>query len=175
MKIELPKNWDALASAAGYRPLAEFRLSSGLKPLDSPQQYRNYRGKGERRATDARNGRNDSRQQYRRRQNDEGERRSSGGMRPEFGEETRRLAAVCRRDPSAENRAALKKQIGIDYDRFLKEQRAKIKKGRDRKSQEMLRRLDAMKRDRDKRIEEIMKRMLDPQGGRGNRDRISRD
>jgi len=201
VKIELPKNWDALASAAGYRPLAEFRLSSGLKPLDRPQQYRNYRGKGERRATDARNGRNDSRQQYRRRQNDEGERRatgarngrndsrqqyrrrqndegerrSSGGMRPEFGEETRRLAAVCRRDPSAENRAALKKQIGIDYDRFLKEQRAKIKKGRDRKSQEMLRRLDAMKRDRDKRIEEIMKRMLDPQGGRWNRDRRSRD
>ena len=82
---------------------------------------------------------------------------------------------MCRRDPSEANRAALKKQIGIDYDRFLEEQRAKLKKGtRDRRSQEA-RRLDAMKRDRDKRIEAIMKRMLDPQGGQGNRDKRGRN
>jgi len=197
VKIELPKNWDALMAAAGYRPLAEFRLSSDLKPLDKPQQYRNYR-------RDRRNSeggeRRDSRQQYLRRQggqNDRGssgdgerrdsrqqyrraerggqnDRRNSGEMRPEFSEETRRLAAVCRRDPSKENRAALKKQIGIDYDRFLKEQRAKLKKGRGGKNQES-RRLDAMKRDRDKYIERIMDRMLDPQGGQGNRDRRTRD
>lgn len=55
VKIELPRNWDKLMAAAGYRPLAEFRLTSDLKPLDKPQQYRSYRGGG----TD--------RQQYRRR------------------------------------------------------------------------------------------------------------
>ena len=173
VKIELPKNWDALMAAAGYKPLSEFKLTSDLKPLDKPQQYRNYRR--DRRTPEAGDGQNGDRQQYRRRQNDgAADRRSSGGMRPEFSEETRRLAAVCRRDPSEENRAALKKQIGVDYDRFLKEQRAKLKKGRDRRSQES-RRLEAMSRDRDKYIERIMERMLDPQGGRGNRDRRTRD
>ena len=58
----------------------------------------------------------------------------------------------------------------------MEEQRAKLKKGtRDRRSQEARRRLDAMKRDRDKRIEAIMKRMLDPQGGQGNRDKRGRN
>ena len=107
---------------------------------------------------------------------DKRDRRPPDGLRPQISEETRKLAAACRRDPSEENRDALRKQIGIDYDRFLEEQRAKLKKGkRDRKSQEMSRRLDAMKRDRDKYIERIMERMLDPQGGRGSRDRRSRD
>ena len=174
VKIELPKNWDKLMAAAGYKPLAEFRLTSDLKPLDKPQQYHSYRR--DRRAAEARSGRDGDRQQYRRRRNDGTDRRASGGMRPEFGEETRRLVAVCRRDPSEENRAALKRQIGVDYDRFLKEQRAKLKKGRrDRRSQEMGRRLDAMKRDRDKYIERIMERMLDPQTRPGNRDRRPRD
>ena len=194
VKIELPKNWDALMAKAGYKPLAEFRLSSDLKPLDKPQQHRDYRGKGDRRAPEAGGGQGGSRQQYRRRKNsgdasragrkNGNDRRSQNdrrdgngkgnGMRPEFSEETRRLAAVCRRDPSKENRAALKKQIGVDYDRFLKEQRDKLKKGRGGRSQES-RRLDAMKRDRDKYIERIMERMLDPEGGRGNRDRRTRD
>ena len=202
VKIELPKNWDALTAAAGYRPLAEFRLSSDLKPLDKPQQYRNYRR--DRRSSEARDGRGDSRRQYRRRQNeggdrqqyrrrrnddegdrqqyrrrrndDESDRRNSGGDRPQFSEETRRLVGVCRRDPSKENRAALKKRIGVDYDRFLEEQRAKLTKGkRDRRSRELARRLDAMKRDRDKRIEAIMDRMLDSQAHPGKRDRRPRD
>ena len=95
--------------------------------------------------------------------------------RPQFSEETRRLAAVCRREPTEENRAALKKQIGIDLDRFLEEQRAKFRKGNSARKGQGARRPDAMKRDRDKRIEAIMKRMLDPQNGRGNRDRRDRD
>jgi hypothetical protein len=183
IKIELPKNWDALMAAAGYRPLTEFYLNSDLKPLDKPQQYRNYRR--DRRNSGGREEQGDSRQQYRRRQGNgnggrrerggQSDRRNSGDMRPEFSEETRQLAAACRRDPSEENRAALKRQIGIDYDRFLKEQRAKLKKGRDHRSQDAVRRLDAMKRDRDKYIERIMDRMLDPQGGRKNRDRRGRD
>ena len=184
VRIELPEKWDELMAAAGYKPLAEYRLTSGLKPLDRPQQYRNYRR--DRRTAEARDGQSDFRQQSRQRRDggdgspsdrrDKRDRRPPDGMRPQFSEETRRLVGVCRRDPSEANRAALKKQIGIDYDRFLEEQRAKLKKGkRDRKSQEAARRLEAMKRDRDKRIEAIMKRMLDPQGGRENRDRRGRD
>ena len=187
VKIELPRKWDELMAAAGYKPLAEFRLTSDLKPLEKPQQYRNYRGGGDRRNAEGREEQGNSRQQYRRRQNDGGDqqyrrrqndggdRGGSGGARPEFSEETRKLAAACRRDPSKENRAALKKQIGVDYDRFLKEQRDKLKKGHGGRKSQDSRRLDAMKRDRDKRIEAIMKRMLDPQGGRGNRDRSPRN
>ena len=95
---------------------------------------------------------------------DKRDRRPPDGMRPKISEETRKLAAACRNDPSEENRAALKKQIGADYDRFLEEQRAKIKDGKhDRKSQDARRRLDMVTRDRDKRIEQIMNRLLNPQ------------
>ena len=101
---------------------------------------------------------------------DKRDHRPPDGLRPQISEETRKLAAACRRDPSEENRAALKRQIGIDYDRFLEDMRAKIKGGKhDRKSQEARRRLEALTRDRDKRIEEIMRRMLDPQDRPGDR------
>jgi hypothetical protein len=180
VRIELPRNWDKLMAAAGYRPLAEFYLKSDLKPLDKPQQYRDYRG-----GHDGGERQGGSRQEYRRRQNagngerqgrrDDGERRTNG-ERPQFSEETRRLAGVCRRDPSEANRAALKKQIGVDYDRFLEEQRAKLKKGkRDRDGQDAARRLEAMSRDRDKYIDRIMRRMLDPQARPGNGGRRGRD
>lgn len=93
-------------------------------------------------------------------------------MRPQLSEEARKLAAAYRSDPSHANRSALKRQIGIEYDRFLKEQRAKLKGGKN--SQAARRRLDALKRDRDKHIEKIMERLLNPQarpGGRPNRKR----
>ena len=43
VKIELPKNWDRLMEAAGYPPLKEFYLESGLSPSARPQQFRHYR------------------------------------------------------------------------------------------------------------------------------------
>ena len=43
VKIELPANWDELMTAAGYRPLKEFYLQSGLTPAAQPQQFRQYR------------------------------------------------------------------------------------------------------------------------------------
>ena len=43
IKIELPKNWDALMAAAGYQPLERFRLKSALAPASKPQLFRNYR------------------------------------------------------------------------------------------------------------------------------------
>ena len=101
---------------------------------------------------------------------DKRDRRPPDAPRPQISEETRKLAAACRRDPNEENRAALKRQIGVDYDRFLEDMRAKIKGGKhDRKSQEARRRLEALTRDRDKRIEEIMRRMLNPQDRPGDR------
>ena len=59
IRIELPANWDELMKAAGYKPLAEFRLTSDLKPSKKPQatrdegtsryrkQYRRRQGGGE--------------------------------------------------------------------------------------------------------------------------------
>lgn len=94
---------------------------------------------------------------------DKRDRRPPSVHRPHLSEETRKLAAVCRRDPSEENRSALRKKIEVDYDRFLEEQRAKIKDGKhDRKHQEARRRLNAMVRDRKKRVDEIMRRLLNP-------------
>lgn len=101
---------------------------------------------------------------------DKRDRRPPDVPRPQISEEVRKLAAICRRDPSEENRAALKRQIGVDYDRFLEDMRARIKGGKhDRKSQEMRRRLESLSRDRDKRIEEIMRRLLNPQDRPGDR------
>ena len=93
------------------------------------------------------------------------DRRIPDGMRPKISEETRKLAMTCRTNPSEENRAALKKQIGIDYDRYLEDLRAKIKDGKHdhRKSQEARRRLEALTRDREKHIAQIMLKILDPQ------------
>ncbi|MBP5233138.1 MAG: hypothetical protein J6333_06990, partial [Planctomycetes bacterium] len=36
VKIALPKNWDALMAAKGYKPLAEFRLTTALTPDAAP-------------------------------------------------------------------------------------------------------------------------------------------
>lgn len=43
VKIELPKNWDALMKEAGYQPLSSFYLQSDLSPASRPQQNRNER------------------------------------------------------------------------------------------------------------------------------------
>ena len=85
VKIELPANWDELMKAAGYKPLAEFRLTSDLKPSKpresgqdrgtlNRQQYRRQQN-GDRRNGSynqqnrgGQNGQSGSRQQYRRRQ-----------------------------------------------------------------------------------------------------------
>ena len=84
VKIELPANWDELMKAAGYKPLAEFRLTSDLKPSPpresrydraalNREQYRRQQGGGDRQ-----NGQSRSRQQYRRRQNSSYDRQGRG-------------------------------------------------------------------------------------------------
>ena len=45
VKIELPKNWDALTAAVGYQPLKSFYLQSHLAPAKELKQVQNYRRK----------------------------------------------------------------------------------------------------------------------------------
>jgi len=91
-----------------------------------------------------------------------------GGARIQYSDETRRLAATCRSDRSQANVNALKKQVGIDYDRYVSEQLAKLKNEKnDKKTNDKRRRIEALKRNRTRRIEQIVKRMLDPQGPDG--------
>lgn len=44
IKIELPKAWDSLMAERGYKPLADFRLTTDLKP-DTPQTTRQNRSR----------------------------------------------------------------------------------------------------------------------------------
>ena len=45
--------------------------------------------------------------------------------RPQLNEETKRLIALCRRDPTAENLAALRRQIAANYDAVVARKKAK--------------------------------------------------
>lgn len=47
--------------------------------------------------------------------------------RPQLNEETKRLIASYRRDPSEANRSALRKQVGINYDKVLDRKRRSLK------------------------------------------------
>ena len=46
--------------------------------------------------------------------------------RPQLNEETKRLIASYRRNPSEANRSALRKQVGINYDKVLDRKKAKL-------------------------------------------------
>lgn len=77
-----------------------------------------------------------------------------------LSEETRRLAAQCRRDPSDANREALKRQVRRDYDRYVAELRNKHKSNKNRRDQH--RRTEMLINERDRRVEEIVNRLLTP-------------
>ena len=99
--------------------------------------------------------------------------------RPQLNEETRRLIAACRRDPSEANRAALKKQIERNYDAVVARKKAKLEElkrtARDRsKVDEMQEIVDEMLRDRDLRVENSLRRFTDQRLRPGMRNR-SRD
>ena len=84
--------------------------------------------------------------------------------------ESRRLAEVCRRDPSEENRAALRRQLERDFDRFIADQRAKLKPGK--KHHDQRHRLESLTRERERVINAEMHRLLD---GRDKKPRPPRD
>ena len=79
--------------------------------------------------------------------------------RIQWSRESRRLAEVCRRDPSSENRAALRRQLERDFDRFVDNHRAKLKPGK--LSHEQRRRLDDLVRERDRTVNAEMRRLLE--------------
>ena len=99
--------------------------------------------------------------------------------RPQLNEETKRLIAAYRRDPSEANRAALKAQVERNYDAVVARKKAKLEElkrtARDRyKVEEMQNIVDEMLRDRDQRVENSMRRFTDQRFRPGLRNR-SRD
>ena len=99
--------------------------------------------------------------------------------RPQLNEETKRLIAAYRRDPSEANRAALRKQVERNYDAIVARKKAKLEElkrtARDKyKVEEMQNIVDEMLRDREQRIENTMRRFTDTRFRPGLRNR-SRD
>ena len=99
--------------------------------------------------------------------------------RPQLNDETKRLIAAYRRDPSEANYAALKAQVERNYDAVVARKKAKLEElkrtARDRsKVEEMQNIVDEMLRDRDQRVENSMRRFTDSRFRPGLRNR-SRD
>ncbi len=96
--------------------------------------------------------------------------------RPQLNEETKRLIAAYRRDPSEANYAALKKQVERNYDAVVARKKAKLEElkrtARDQyKVEEMQNIVDEMLRDRDQRVENSMRRFTDQRFRPGLRNR----
>lgn len=86
--------------------------------------------------------------------------------RPQLNEETKRLIAVYRRNPTKENYAALRKQAGINYDKVVARKKAKLKELKQTakhasKVEEMQKIVDEMVQDRTNRINQTMSRFTD--------------
>lgn len=98
--------------------------------------------------------------------------------RPELNEKTKQLIAAYRRHPSQANKAALKKQVTLNYDLVLERKKAKLAELKQTakhasKVQEMQLIVDEMQQNRDSRIEQNMRRLTDPRlrpGSRENQD-----
>ena len=96
--------------------------------------------------------------------------------RPQLDEETKRLIAAYRRDPSDANRAALRKKIAENYDKIVERKKAKLEELKrtakhESKIREMQIIVDEMLRDRENRIESSLRRFTDPRLRPGVRDR----
>ena len=96
--------------------------------------------------------------------------------RPELNQETKDIIAAYRRNPSEENRAALRRQVAKNYDAVVARKKAKLEelkrtaKHQD-KVDEMQVIVDEMLRDREQRIEASMARFTDSRFRPGLRDR----
>ena len=86
--------------------------------------------------------------------------------RPQLNQETKDLIAAYRRNPSDENRAALRRQVAKNYDTVVARKKAKLEELKrtarhQGKVDEMQVIVDEMLRDREQRIEASMKRFTD--------------
>ena len=87
--------------------------------------------------------------------------------RPELNEETKRLIAAYRRNPTEANRAALRKQVELNYDKVLARKKAKLEDLKrtarhEFKVREMQEIVDEMIQSREERVEQSMRRFADP-------------
>ncbi len=95
--------------------------------------------------------------------------------RPQLSQETLRLIAAWRRDPTEANLAALRRQVAANYDRVLARKKAKLEELRQTarhasKVEEMQAIVDEMVRDREARIEQSLNRFRDPRLRPGSRE-----
>ena len=98
--------------------------------------------------------------------------------RPELNEATKACIAAYRRDPSAENYAALQRQVEANYDAVIARKQAKLEElrrtARDQsKVDEMQEIVDEVIADRKHRVAQTMARFTDPRmrpGARDNKD-----
>ncbi len=87
--------------------------------------------------------------------------------RPQLNEETKRLIAAYRENPTEENRAALKKQVEKNYDNVIARKTAKLEELKrtarhESKILEMQKIVDEVVQDKENRIEQSMRRFTDP-------------
>lgn len=97
--------------------------------------------------------------------------------RPELNEETKRLIAAYRRNPSEANRAALEKQVRANYEKVLDRKRAKLEELKrtarhESKVKEMEDIVQEMLRDREHRIAQSMARFTDSRLRIGSRESV---
>ena len=86
--------------------------------------------------------------------------------RPQLNDETKRLIAAYHRNPTDENRAALRKQCAINYDNILKRKKTKLEELKrtarhQSKIDEMQEIVDEMIASREHRIDQMMARFTD--------------
>ena len=87
--------------------------------------------------------------------------------RPQLNEETKRLIAAYRKNPTAENRDALRKQVELNYDAVIARKIAKLEELKqtarhESKIREMQAIVDEVIQDKESRIEQSMQRFTDP-------------
>jgi len=87
--------------------------------------------------------------------------------RPQLNDETKRLIAAYRQNPTEENKAALRRQVEANYDKVIARKQAKLEELKqtakhESKIREMQEIVDEVIRDRDNRIEQSMRRFTDP-------------
>ena len=88
-------------------------------------------------------------------------------QRPKLNEETRKLIAAYRLNPTNANRNALRKQSEINYDESIERKKAKLEELKQTpehayKAEEMQKIIDEMLRDRELRIVQTVNRFTDP-------------
>ncbi len=86
--------------------------------------------------------------------------------RPQLNEETRKLIAAYRRDPTETNKSALRKQVEADYEKRIERKKAELavlkrSAGSESQVKEMEGELDEMIQSRDRRIDQMMSRFTE--------------